>query len=762
MNAAEVGEKPAKGGASWVMWALALAGPLLLLGPMVVQGDVLFWGTPLLQFTPWHRFAAEVVRGGSVPLWNPYLGAGAPLLANHQSALLYPPNWLLLFIDPAWGHGLLLLLHLLWTAAGMVLLARALGAGPMGQVIAAQAWSMSTFLVSRSGFLSLMAAAAWIPWVLLAAHHLATEASRGLRRRETVRSVLILAVALSLQLLAGHAQTTWYGLLLAAWVTWLASERGRTPWIRSTVALMAGVALAAALAAAQLIPTAEYLLQSSRAAGLDATSAMTYSFWPWRALGLLMPDLFGSPAAGDFWGYGNYWEDALYIGVIPLLMAATAVVHLRRFDPSRRRLVIGLLAACGVAFLFALGSNTPLLPFLYRWVPTFDLFNAPARWNVVTCIGLALLAGLGADLWSAPTARGVYWKRLAIAGSFAMVAVGWIANRTQLDLHASMPRSFGVLGIWLMSAAIVQLQWPSLPDRRWWVVVGLVVAADLYAADIGLVPSTTPRLYAAATDLGKHVKDGHRTYLPADLEYDVKFKRTHRFATFNPGIDWLDVREAGLPNTPMLESIPSLNNFDPLLAAEYSEWVTLLEASPEPRQKQLLALADVGWLGEASGETPPWVEYRAVPDAARARILPAVRWVSGRAEALALLASPDFDPLSTLLLEGRGQEARFPALGGGTGQAEILPQPNPNRVIVRTVAENGGWLLLADAWDPGWAAKLDGETTPLFRADGLFRGIRVPPGEHVVRFDYRPWGFAMGILISAAAWSLVFFLARKH
>jgi hypothetical protein len=136
--------------------------------------------------------------------------------------------------------------------------------------------------------------------------------------------------------------------------------------------------------------------------------------------------------------------------------------------------------------------------------------------------------------------------------------------------------------------------------------------------------------------------------------------------------------------------------------------------------------------------------------------------VQGRAEAIELLASPDFDPRSTLLLEGWGQEDRFPNLEAGTGKAEILPQADPNQVIVQTAAENGGWLLLADAWDPGWAATLDGEPTALFRADGLFRGVRIPPGEHVVRFDYRPWGFAIGVLISAAAWSLAFFWARKH
>ena len=48
---------------------------------------------------------------------------------------------------------------------------------------------------------------------------------------------------------------------------------------------------------------------------------MTHSFWPLRLLTLLSPDFFGNPAQNNFWGYDNYWENAAYIGLIPLLLA---------------------------------------------------------------------------------------------------------------------------------------------------------------------------------------------------------------------------------------------------------------------------------------------------------------------------------------------------------------------------------------------------------------------------------------------------------
>jgi Bacterial membrane protein YfhO len=731
-----------------IPWTLALLGPLILLGPMLAQGRVLFWGTPLLQFYPWHSFALETIRNGYVPLWNPLLGMGAPLLANHQSALLYPPNWLLLLIEPAWGRGFLLLLHLLWTAAGMVVLARKLGAGSLGQVVAAQAWSLSTFLVSRGGFFSLTAAAAWIPWVLLLSVRLAERVSEGWRGRLTIRSVVLLGVAISLQALAGHAQITWYGLILGVGLS-LLWVRGTTGLLRVVGGWAAALALAFALSAAQLLPTIEYLLQSSRAGGLDAEAALTYSFWPWRTLGILLPGLFGSPVVGDFWGYGNYWEDALYLGVLPLLMAATAVLGLRKLEGTRRTALF-LAGAAGLAFLLGLGSNTPLYAWLYRNVPTFAMFNAPSRWNVVTALCLALIAGIGVGLWTPPSPRGRYWKRLALAGAVAMVAVSVAVRQAGLDLQPSLPRSFVGLGILLAAAALLQLRWPTQVSPGWWALVAAVVGADMLAANAGILPTTSVDLYRTSTDLKRSVGDGHRLYMPAALEYEVKFERTHRFDTFNPGLVWLDVREAGLPNTSMIEALPSANNFDPLLSASYVEWMNMVEATG--LQPALLRLADIGWLGRSDLDSPPWVTYRAIEGAARVRVIPEAQWVETRSQALDLLRAGTIDVDSVVLLEVGHDRT---AASGGPGQAEIAAVNDPNVVHVRARAADGGWLLLSDAFYPGWRATVDGEPTTLYRADGLFRALWVPPGDHEIIFVYRPWTFAFGMVLSAVTWSLV-------
>src|SRR5438067_3871386 len=51
-----------------------------------------------LQFLPWRKFGFDQLRHGNLALWNPHIYGGAPYFAGFQSALLYPPNWLNLFM----------------------------------------------------------------------------------------------------------------------------------------------------------------------------------------------------------------------------------------------------------------------------------------------------------------------------------------------------------------------------------------------------------------------------------------------------------------------------------------------------------------------------------------------------------------------------------------------------------------------------------------------------------------------------------------
>lgn len=729
-----------------VPWGALLLAPLLLLGPAVARGEVLFWGTPLLQFIPWRMFAWEAIREGYLPLWNPLVGMGAPLLANHQSALLYPPNWLLPLLGVAWGHGPLVIFHWMIAAIGMALLAGQLGVGRLGRTISGLAYGLSGYLVARAGFFSINAAAAWVPWVVLGVERLFRISTGETGWRRWFQGAVTLALPLALQWLAGHAQTAWYTLLLAGgWWLFRALQDGRTERVIVWASrLAAGGILAFLMASAQLLPTLEYLLNSHRAQTVDPELAMTYSFWPWRLLELLVPGAFGRPQSNLFWGYANYWEDAIYVGALPLLLAFGAGVGALRGRSDRGRLTGFLVGVSGLSLLLALGNNTPVFPWLFHHIPTFDLFQAPTRWNLLLVFSLALLAGFGSDLWGAAEGRSLYWLRLGTAGAGAVTAAAWAATFVLEGVRPTLVQAFALAGVWLFLAGILALILPKLDRSVWVAAVVAVVSADLLLAGHGLNPTTAASLYQGKSELAGVVEGDDRVYLASQEEYELTFYESFRFDTFHARQDWRWVRDVGLPNSTMLDGLRSADNFDPLLPARFVTWLETLEGLPASRQAVWLRLMGVSaFSDQLQGQDTPL--YEEIAGASRARWVPeAVSVEEGAEGALSLMTQAGFDPDRQVVLEVPMNH------GGEAGQGRVLSVENegPGQVRVEVEADGNGWLVLSDLWYPGWRVIVDGEPAPLLRADYLFRAVPVSGGRHAVLFQYRPRSFMIGLGMS--------------
>src|SRR5512136_2937619 len=136
---------------------ILILAPVALLWRIVFAGRVLFWGVPLLQFYPWQQFAVEMWRSGQAPLWNPFVGNGAPLAANLQSAVFYPLNFLYLILPAEQAMGYTAALHVVLAGLAMYAWGRALGLQPLSALIGALALQLSQFLIARLGFMSITA-----------------------------------------------------------------------------------------------------------------------------------------------------------------------------------------------------------------------------------------------------------------------------------------------------------------------------------------------------------------------------------------------------------------------------------------------------------------------------------------------------------------------------------------------------------------------------------------------------------------------------
>ncbi len=775
--------------------------PAILYAPFLFGGKVLYWGVYLLQFYPWRQLATEQIRAGHWPLWNPTLGAGAPLAANLQTAAFYPPNLLFLVMPVERAFGWELALHMALAGLSAYYLGRSLGLRPFGALVSGLTYGSGGFLVARWVFPSIVYAAAWLPLMLALTEKLlqriipkpqdpmsTTVPGSGIGT--WMRDLTLLALVIGLQLLAGHAQTSFYSALiitafaisrLTLHVSRLTPDASRL-WgaARGLGATALAGLWGVALAAIQLVPTAELVAHSQRAGRLtDLTFAYELSFWPWRIISLLAPDFFGNPARNEYWGYGTYWEEAAYVGILPLLFAALAVVTWWRMRKEKRDgplwAVPFFSLLCLFSLLLALGDHTPLYPLLFRYVPGFGLFQAPARLMLGYALGMAVLAGIGAEaLRLGPRSQAVL-RMAAVAG--LGIAIGGVAARLALPvLRASSVESTIRLGLTLtLSAALLLLRQRRLPSGGWEALAIALIAAELLAFGWGLAPGTDPGVYHArvATAEFLQAQPPGRLFVaePYARETYHDYVSQASFGSAEPSY-LRDLRESLLPNLNAVHGLPGVGNYDPLTASPYRDLYDILRGEPgaPPALDEIqpvlnlfgaryLLTDDEPDLPLIYGDGPRiYANDQALP---QAFVVHQARVIEDRQARLEALREPSFDPRSEVILS-RPPAEMLPL--GGTEIAEELPwllSATPDRSTLIAELSEPGFLVLTDTYYPGWRATVDGAPAEILAANHAFRAVALDAGEHTVVFEYIPLSFRLGAWISLGASVLLVAIAAS-
>ncbi len=347
-------------------------------------------------FYPYRDFASAAMRAGRLPLWNPYLFMGAPLLANSQAAVLYPLHWPLLWLSAPKQVAWSIVLHIWLAGAGAYLFARrAMALRRPASLGAAIVFALGGFLGAQVEHLNQLNASAWLPWLLLCLD----EARRPGRRRWLALAGG--AAVVGLILLAGHTQAAYivfFGAGMYAVLTGF--QRLKKPqWRRgfTALALLAAMGVVGLLlAAGQLLPTLELSSLSVRSGGLPYNEAASFSLKPGLIFKAFLPPLLWEPPFSEF---------VAYVGFIGLGLAALGAWATWR----RRRRGGALLGLALLGAFLAFGAYNPAYYVLYKVVPGFALFRAPARWLLLYSFGVAVLAGVGLEqvpgLWKRRFAR---------------------------------------------------------------------------------------------------------------------------------------------------------------------------------------------------------------------------------------------------------------------------------------------------------------------------------------------------------------------
>ncbi|HZW02610.1 MAG TPA: YfhO family protein, partial [Anaerolineaceae bacterium] len=463
-------------------------------------------------------------------------------------------------------------------------------------------------------------------------------------------------------------------------------------------------------------------------------------------------------ANGDFNAYANFWEGAVYSGFLPFALALTTLLWLVRGRKGDRRLTalpVFLWLSIGIGVLLALGKFTPVFPWLYHHVPTFAMFQAPARFMVWPAFAISFLAALAADRWMPASEKTRRNLRRGIAASVAVVLAGGIGWFVLSELRLPMFAATAGAGVCALAALVLALTISSQPEgrprTRWESLVILFIALDLLLAGWGLNPVTRAEIYAPEAQLPDAVNGlaGGRMYLPPDDEYVLKFQRFFRFADFQPIDDWTHVRTTQLPNINLLDGVSLANNFDPMVPARYARWMDALADLPPTERTPWLQAMGVTLVERIDVNEAGGVRFDTVSGGERVRWWGCARPVTGEEAAWQAVQQRMAGEGRCLVIEVAAQPVKAESTGSGAAPVIRIQAQRANRITIQVDTPQPGWLQLADVWYPGWKAAVDGQETPILRADYLFRAVYLPAGAQVVEFRYEPASYRIGGLVTA-------------
>lgn len=737
---------------------------LVLLGPAATLQGVYFYGDANDYFSRL-AYSATRLRMGQLPLWNPYLSLGGSHAGDPAALTWYVPALaLFLMLPEVAAYNYTVILHLLWAAIGMYLLARAWHLSHSGALLAGMVYAFNGFLIAHLQHLNIVVGAAWLPWIFLCIEEL-LETGR-------VRWLVLGGFAFALQILGGHTQIVLYGAV--AWAAyalvrlsriWREGDHRRA--CRLGLGLGGMVLGGLGLAAIFLVPLVELLHFTARNERVSYEFATSFSLEPLRLLTLVYPYLFGGNPGSIERGPGSLIEMSAYIGLVPLVLAALAPTQSRDVSPTLPYWRVSFLAILAlVALALALGKFNPLYPFVYQ-LPLLGAVRAPARFLLGFVFAAALLAGYGMErLQRAPR----LYHRLCLVflvllllgeGVFFLFPHLGITLSETLAQGAKNPALRGTMILTVLASGIIILWWRQFLSPQMRVAVTLaivfldlfyfgwnfrynfVVASDIYtipganARVLGETPQslvyywglgeTKPASYLQRGALDEYVRvarEGLRQSLP--LRFGVRSMQGYGS---EPPV-----------YAELMRALEARGNFDAVSAALTARYGNTFVLSTQPLENEQLELV------QRAGAVRL---YRNLLGASvgRVRIVGEAQFLPNATMVVEALTK-EILPGNRVLLEGSDSASDAAMTSASPHGHAVIETDIPEYIAIRASTDQSGWLVLNDTFYPGWRARIDGQPVAILRADAWVRAVRIEPGAHLVEFIYDPDSVKQGMLLS--------------
>jgi hypothetical protein len=562
---------------------------------------------------------------------------------------------------------------------------------------------------TRLQFLSILGVIIWIPLIVLLFR-------RGLKDKKII---LFLALSLSYQFFSGHIQYLIYTILILLFYAFFEififkKGRAENNLIKVGFIFISGGFLSIVFSFIQFFPSLEFLNLSVRGGkGFDYAMASIWSFSFQRIITFIRPFLFGNPLIEKCWGEGQFWATCVYIGLLPFLFSLFYLLF------KRKDKTVCFFNFCLIScIILAFGYYTPVYYLLYRNFFFFRWIRYPVTFMFLSVFFLCIVSGLSIDYLTGYV-LGFFGKTNNIAG---------------------------------------------MKKKQLWVkgIIFIVIIIDLFIFGIGQNPVLNNSFFLSKGEKIEFLKKDRsffRFFLTPNIS---KVRDGEGITTLHA---WINLKDNLYSNINVPFHLFNLRGQD-IRIKYFDEFLdTIVFAGSMEIIDKLLDLVNVKYLfsplfaqdGYKKVKNGRISIYQNVDFFPRAFFVNKVKFLPEK-EILKYMKSHNFNPLEEVILEQsnvqrtKGQEHVFfnevECRKKSKGEIAITKYES-NKVEIKCVLKKSAWLVLTDAYYPGWRVYVNGVKNQIYRANYCFRAIYLSQGKSTVKFFYEiPCAFRIGLYVT--------------
>lgn len=700
-----------------------------------------------LGIFPQVNYISKALHSGRFPLWDEQIYGGYPFLANAEPALFYPLTIPLYWLFSAkTGLDLYTLFTFLLAGIGTYCFAQSLKLSKEASLISAFSFTFSAGVVVKIVHLDALTIIAHLPLLLFLTNKFLAKKSLWLW--------LLIIFIVTIEILNFEPQTAF--IVFFAFVLYFlfkAYLQNHKQILANCLILASVFIFSLTLSAVQLVPSLTYFQYSDRQTGIDEKSVTKFPFVFAELAYFLRPAPFGDPSLGNYNSPAVpvpsiFWENNAYTGLIALIFGTAAVFFLL----TKKKEVLFFSFLFIITVLFALDQSTPVGKILE--LPPFAYFRLPSRFLHLSRFSLAILAGFGFELAASRFPK----KRFL----FGLVAGGIVlADLFSFGLKYNPTYNYKK---WLSPPKSAQIIFKDQSFFRIFTIGDYEAFYSIYEKFNGWKESIQPYYTLREllpTDFNQNFNLYHADgYIGFFLKRDEIWKQTVRS----------EIRINSKTNTAKITPFGLK-----LLRLKNVKYITssIILENEEVSLKQKI---------QYDKNEPTYYLYELTNPLPHAFFVSKAMVITDEKQVLAEIGKEDFKPEEEVIIESSGSE-KLPASQRGeevskeVGSDEETRNPSttlktsqqynniaitsyqPEKVIIKAEVDQTGFLILTDSWFPGWNVTVNQNPTPIYRADYLYRAIKLEPGKHTIEFTYFPVGLKTGAMISIGTIGLLVILS---